>query len=65
MKAFLSAVQQFANDEQGITAIEYGLIAALMATVIVVGFGLIKTNLSTVLTYISTNLTTGTTGGTP
>lgn len=65
MKAFLSAVQQFANDEHGITAIEYGLIAALMATVIVVGFGLIKTNLSAVLTYISTNLTTGTTGGTP
>jgi pilus assembly protein Flp/PilA len=34
MNAFLSAVQRFARDEEGITAIEYGLIAALMATMI-------------------------------
>ncbi|MFM9433483.1 pilus assembly protein Flp/PilA [Janthinobacterium sp. CG_23.3] len=31
MNAFFSAVQRFAGDEDGITAIEYGLIAALMA----------------------------------
>ncbi|CDG85706.1 Flp family type IVb pilin [Janthinobacterium agaricidamnosum] len=58
MKTFLSAVKQFANDEQGITAIEYGLIAALMATAITAGFLLIKTNLLAVLTDISTHLTT-------
>jgi pilus assembly protein Flp/PilA len=34
MNAFLSAVQRFARDEEGITAIEYGLIAALMAVMI-------------------------------
>ena len=56
MHTFLSAVQQFVKDEDGITAIEYGLIAALMATAITGGFFLIKTNLLAVLTDISTNL---------
>ena len=56
MHTFLSAVQQFVKDEDGITAIEYGLIAALMATAITAGFFLIKTNLLSVLTEISTNL---------
>ena len=56
MHTFLSAVQQFVKDEDGITAIEYGLIAALMATAITAGFLLIKTNLLTVLTDISANL---------
>lgn len=56
MRTFLSAVQQFVQDEDGITAIEYGLIAALMATAITAGFLLIKTNLLNVLTEISTNL---------
>jgi pilus assembly protein Flp/PilA len=34
MNAFFSAVQRFASDEDGITAIEYGLIAALMAAAV-------------------------------
>ncbi len=34
MNAFFSAVQRFASDEDGITAIEYGLIAAVMAAMI-------------------------------
>ena len=63
MKTFLSAVQQFVKDEDGIMAIEYGLIAALMATAIPAGFLLIKTNLLSVLRDISGNLviTPGTT----
>ena len=56
MHTFLSAVQQFVKDEDGITAIEYGLIAALMATAITAGFLLIKTNLLAVLTDISSTL---------
>ncbi|SFY12122.1 pilus assembly protein Flp/PilA [Janthinobacterium lividum] len=56
MHTFLSAVHQFVKDEDGITAIEYGLIAALMATAITAGFLLIKTNLLAVLTDISSNL---------
>lgn len=34
MKTFFSTVRNFARDDNGITAIEYGLIAALMAAVI-------------------------------
>ena len=56
MHSFMSAVQQFLKDEDGITAIEYGLIAAVMATAITAGFLLIKTNLLAVLTDISSNL---------
>ncbi|WP_454773137.1 Flp family type IVb pilin [Janthinobacterium tructae] len=56
MHTFLSAVQQFVKDEDGITAIEYGLIAALMATAIAAGFLLIKDSLLNVLTDISKNL---------
>jgi pilus assembly protein Flp/PilA len=34
MHAFFSAIQHFARDDDGITAIEYGLIAAVMAAMI-------------------------------
>jgi pilus assembly protein Flp/PilA len=33
------------DDEQGVTAIEYGLIAALIGLAIIVGIGLVGTNL--------------------
>ncbi|MDC8760886.1 Flp family type IVb pilin [Janthinobacterium fluminis] len=34
MHTFISALRNFGRDEDGITAIEYGLIAALMAAAI-------------------------------
>ena len=37
---------RFAKDESGATAIEYGLIAALIAVVIVGAVGLVGTNLN-------------------
>ena len=40
-------VSQFLRDESGATAIEYGLIAAFIATVIVGAVTLVGTNLST------------------
>ena len=40
-------VSHFVRDESGATAIEYGLIAALVATVIVGAIGILGTNLST------------------
>jgi pilus assembly protein Flp/PilA len=40
-------IKSFAQDESGATAIEYGLIAALMAVIIIAGIGLIGDNLST------------------
>lgn len=35
MSKFISAVRTFMADEEGVTALEYGMIAALIAAVIV------------------------------
>lgn len=40
-------MKRFAKDESGATAIEYGLIAALIAVAIIGVLGLIGTNLNT------------------
>lgn len=53
MKNFLNATRRFLRDEEGVTAIEYGLIAALIAVVIIVGAGLVGTNLNTLFTGIA------------
>ena len=37
---------KFINDEQGATAIEYGLIAALVSVVIIIALGVLGKNLS-------------------
>lgn len=39
MKTIFTAVQAFIADEDGVTAIEYGLIAALVGVAIVAGAG--------------------------
>jgi len=44
---YLNALKQFARDEDGVTAIEYGLIAALIAVVIIASVKLVGQNLST------------------
>ena len=46
----------FLNDESGATAIEYGLIAALIAVVIITGVTAVGTSLYTTFTNISGNL---------
>ena len=58
MTTFFSAARSFWNDEQGVTAIEYGLIAALISVAIITGIGLVTTGLTTVFTRIETALTT-------
>ncbi len=47
---------RFVRDETGATAIEYGLIAALIAVVIIGTLQLIGTNLSTKLNSVATSL---------
>ena len=49
-------VQRFFKDESGATAIEYGLIAALVAVVIVSGLTLVGTKLSTTFNNIQKSL---------
>ena len=52
MQSFL----KFLNDESGATAIEYGLIAALIAVVIIGAVTVVGTSLSTTFTSVSTGL---------
>ena len=49
-------VTRFANDESGATAIEYGLIAALIAVAIIVAITAVATSLSSVFDTVSTKL---------
>ena len=49
-------VTRFLKDESGATAIEYGLIAALIAVAIIVAAGTLGTNLSTKFNTIATNV---------
>ncbi len=48
--------QGLARDEDGVTAIEYGLIAALIAVVIVVAVRLVGTNLNTLFESVAAAL---------
>ena len=57
-------IQRFWNDEEGATAIEYGLIAGLIAVGIIVSVGEIGTKLAAFFADISTKLgATPTPGG--
>ena len=49
-------LKRFLNDDAGAAAIEYGLIAALIAVVIITGVTAVGTQLSTTFTNISGNL---------
>jgi pilus assembly protein Flp/PilA len=44
---------RFSNDQSGITAIEYGLIAALVAVVIILAVTTVGTSLSATFTSIA------------
>jgi pilus assembly protein Flp/PilA len=46
MKNLIINIKRFIDDEQGVTAIEYGLIAALIAVVIIVAAELAGTRLN-------------------
>ncbi|HEY4077372.1 MAG TPA: Flp family type IVb pilin [Rhizomicrobium sp.] len=50
----MNLISRFIRDESGATAIEYGLIAALIAVVIIGAVSLVGTSLSTKFTAIST-----------
>ncbi|WPC67758.1 Flp family type IVb pilin [Rhodoferax ferrireducens] len=51
-------IQKFVREEEGVTAIEYGLIAALIAVVIIGAVTIIGTQLATTFGTIGTALTT-------
>ena len=47
----------FLMDESGVTAIEYGLIAAIVGIGIIVGLTNLQTGLNTIFNNVNTNLT--------
>ena len=46
MEKFVLATRRFMRDEEGVTAIEYGLIAALIAVVIITAVSSVGTTLN-------------------
>ena len=56
MKEAIKYIGAFVADEEGATAIEYGLMAALIAAVIIVVVGQIGVKLNTAFTTVNTNL---------
>ena len=52
----MNLISRFIRDESGATAIEYGLIAALIAVVIITGVTAVGTNLSQTFNSLSTKL---------
>lgn len=59
----MNILKRFVKDESGATAIEYGLIAALIAIAIIAGARTIGTQLSALFTNIGTTLTNANTAG--
>ena len=60
MLQYLNTLVALKRDEKGVTALEYGLIAALIAVVIITAVSTLGTNLSSTFSGISSHF--GTTG---
>jgi pilus assembly protein Flp/PilA len=53
----MNFIKKFIREEDGVTAIEYGLIAALIAVVIIASVTIVGTSLVTIFTSVSNALT--------
>lgn len=58
MKSFAQGIGRFITEEDGVTMVEYGLIAALISIVVLVALTNIGTNLNAVYTRICNALNT-------
>jgi pilus assembly protein Flp/PilA len=65
MSNFISAVKAFARDENGVTAIEYGLIAALIGVAVVASAKTLGGDLDKLFGFISGKITAAMTAATP
>ena len=52
----MESVKRFLKGEEGVTAIEYGLIAALIAMAIVTAVALVGTNLTAIFNNIAAKI---------
>jgi pilus assembly protein Flp/PilA len=55
----LTLIKNFANDESGATAIEYGLIAALVSVAIIGALGMVGDGISNVFTSVGNAIKVG------
>lgn len=58
----MDAISRFIRQEDGVTAIEYGLIAALVAVAIIVGAGALGTGLNGIFQRLADCITAPTGG---
>ena len=56
MTHVISMLSNLKKDDKGVTAIEYGLLAALIAVVIIVAVAAVGTSLNTTFNSVSTHL---------
>ena len=56
MKNLIEKTKSFMRDEEGVTAIEYGLIAALIAVAIIVSVTAVGTDLAAVFNHVAGKL---------
>ncbi|MGD0230341.1 MAG: Flp family type IVb pilin [Syntrophorhabdales bacterium] len=52
----MERIKRFLKDEEGVTMIEYALLAGLIAVALVTVIGTLKGNLSTLFTTIGTSI---------
>ena len=55
----LTVLSRFKRDEEGVTALEYGLIAALIAVVIITAVSTLGSNLSSTFNGIASHFQSG------
>ena len=55
----LDKLKKLWKDEEGATAVEYGIMVALIAMVIIVAVAAVGTNLNTLFTNVSTHVPGG------
>ena len=56
LKYTLALLQNVRSDRKGVTALEYGLLAGLIAIALITGAGLLGTGLNTMFSSIATTL---------
>ncbi|KAE8758664.1 pilus assembly protein Flp/PilA [Paraburkholderia sp. BL23I1N1] len=58
MKTIINEVKRFVREEDGVAAIEYGLLAGLIAVMIIAGATLAGTSLNTLFANVGAQLKT-------
>lgn len=56
MRSFIKSLLAMARDRKGVTALEYGLIAALIAVVIITAVQLVSTGLTATFNAIAASI---------